>query len=151
MGTLQLESPAFQHNAALPSKYTCQGDEVNPPLTVSGVPAGTKTLALVMDDPDAPVPTHVWDHWVVWNIDPAVKEIPEHSVPVGAVQGANSSGKSQYQGPCPPGGTHRYRFTIYALSDVLALAPGSNKETLLRTIQGKIIDQYTLIGLYKKS
>jgi len=148
MGSLLLSSTAFASQAPIPAKYTCQGDEINPPLTIQGVPVGTKSLVLVVDDPDAPA--GVWDHWVVWNIPPDTTEIAEGSVPAGGVQGNNSSGTSRYQGPCPPYGTHRYRFSVYAISDILALAPGATKDTVLSTLSGKVLDQYTLIGLYQK-
>ena len=149
MSTLLLTSPAFQHNGEIPSRFTCQGDEVNPELLIQGVPIGTRSLVLVMDDPDAPV--GVWDHWVLWNIAPETTEIAENSTPPGAVMGVNSGGQARYQGPCPPSGTHRYRFTVYAIADVLSLAPGSDKQTVLKAIADKVLDQFTLVGLYKKS
>jgi Raf kinase inhibitor-like YbhB/YbcL family protein len=149
MGTLNISSIAFQESQPIPAKYTCQGDDFNPPLEISGVPGATKSLALIMDDPDAPGGN--WDHWLLWNISTDTLQIAENSLPVGAVQGANSWGKSVYGGPCPPSGTHRYLFKLYALSDVLSLAPGSDKQTLLNAIEGKVLDQYSLIGLYSKS
>lgn len=148
MGTLTLSSNAFGNNTQIPKKYTCQGDEVSPPLTIAGVPPEAKSLVLTMDDPDAPV--SVWDHWVIWNITPDTAEIAENSTPVGVV-GMNSSGQAGYQGPCPPFGMHRYRFTVYALSDVLSLAPGASKDTVLAAMRGIVLDQYTLVGLYQKS
>ena len=149
MSTLQLSSSAFEQNATIPKKYTCQGEGVNPPLSISGAPEGTKTLALIMDDPDAPM--GVWDHWVMWNILPDITSIAENSVPGGAVLGSNSSGKNEYQGPCPPSGTHRYRFSVYAVFDILSLKPGSTKAELLNALTGGILGQYTLVGLYQKS
>jgi len=149
MGNLRLTSSAFDHNGDIPAKYTCQGDDINPPLKISSVPDGTTSLVLVVDDPDAPV--GVWDHWIVWNIAAETASISENSIPQGAVQGANSWGRNDYGGPCPPTGTHRYRFSLYAISDALALAPGSSKGAVLSTLQGKILDQFTLVGLYEKS
>lgn len=149
MSTLQLSSSGFEQNATIPKKYTCQGEGVNPPLSISGIPEGTKTFALIMDDPDAPM--GVWDHWVMWNIAPDTASIAENSVPGSAVLGSNSSGKNEYQGPCPPSGTHRYRFSVYAVSDILSLKPGSTKAELLNALTGKILAQYTLVGLYQKS
>ncbi|MEK7584857.1 MAG: YbhB/YbcL family Raf kinase inhibitor-like protein [Patescibacteria group bacterium] len=149
MGTLLLTSPVFQHNREIPARYTCQGDEVNPELLIQGTPSGTRSLVLIMDDPDAPV--GVWDHWVLWNIAPETTEIAENSTPPGAVVGVNSGGQTRYQGPCPPSGTHRYQFTVYAIMDVLSLAPGSDKQTVLKAITGKVLDQCTLVGLYEKS
>ena len=149
IGTLTLTSPAFQHNGEIPSRYTCQGDDVNPQLVIQGVPEGTRSLVLVLDDPDAP--SGVWDHWVLWNIAPETKDIAENSTPPGAVAGTNSSGQARYQGPCPPSGTHRDRFTVYAVADVLSLAPGSGKQTVLQVITDKVLEQFTLVGLYQKS
>ena len=112
MGTLKLLSPAFKHNDSIPSKYTCDGADVNPPLVIENAPLSTKSLALIVDDPDAPVGT--WVHWVVWNIGPTTSEIGENMVPSGAQQGINDFRKHNYGGPCPPSGTHRYFFKLYA-------------------------------------
>src|SRR6266568_2267554 len=113
MDTLKITSPAFAHNGTIPAAFTCDGADSMPPLAIGGVPQKAKSLALIMDDPDAPVGT--WVHWVAWNIAPQTTEIIEHSVPAGAVQGRNSWGRNSYGGPCPPSGTHRYFFKLYAL------------------------------------
>ncbi len=148
MGALQITSPAFQNNGMIPRQYTCDGRDINPPLIIAGVPQGAKSLALICDDPDAPV--GIWVHWVIWNIDPGVKEIKENSVPQGGVQGINDFRKHSYGGPCPPGGTHRYFFKIYALDTTLSISPNSNKADLEKAMKGHILAEGQLIGLYKR-
>jgi len=148
MSEFSLTSSAFGNNAPIPREYTADGRNVNPPLTISGVPAGAVSLALIMDDPDAPVGT--WDHWIVWNIPPGTREIPADSVPAGAVQGANGWGRSNYGGPSPPSGTHRYFFKLYALDTLLDLKPGSRKQALERAMEGHIVAQTKLVGLYSR-
>ena len=147
MGTLNLTSPAFEHMEEIPAKYTCQGDDINPPLKIGGIPGNAASLVLIVDDPDAPMGT--WNHWVMWNI-PLISSIPEDSVPAEAVQGLNSWPKNKYGGPCPPSGTHRYFFKLYALDTKLTLGNGSGKKDVAQAMQGHIISQATLIGLYKK-
>ena len=112
MSGFQITSPVFENNGFIPKKYTCDGADVNPQLLIANVPARTKSLSLIVDDPDAPAGT--WVHWVVWNIDPQTLEIKEHSVPNGANQGLNDFSKHNYGGPCPPSGTHRYFFKLYS-------------------------------------
>jgi len=145
---MKLNSTAFSNNAALPAKYSCDGQRINPPLEISDVPANTQTLALIFDDPDAPAGTFV--HWVIWNIDPKIAEIAENSTPVGAKQGTNSAGKTGYFPPCPPSGTHRYIFKLYALDTVLNLTPNAGKDNLEQAMQGHILDAAELIGLYSR-
>lgn len=143
---MRLTSSAFAHNTMIPRKYTCQGEDVNPPLVISGLPDTTVTLALINDDPDAPGGT--WDHWIVWDIPPAAA-IAENSVP--GVQGKNSGGGIDYEGPCPPSGTHRYFFKLYALDTKLSLKEGARKSEVLKAMQGHILGQTELVGLYQKS
>src|SRR3989338_5373902 len=143
---MELTSPVFPNNAMLPAKYTCQGEDISPPLAVTGIPKGTVTLALINDDPDAPGGT--WDHWIVWNIPPA-GGIAQNTVP--GIQGKNSWGRSHYGGPCPPSGTHRYFFKLYALDGKLALKEGARKVDVLKAMEGHVLAQAQLIGLYKKS
>jgi len=150
---MHLSSSAFQHNTLIPSRYTCDGSDVNPPLQISGVPPGTASLVLLVDDPDAPdpkAPKMVWDHWVVWNIDPATSDIGEGSVPAGAIQGSNSWGRNDYGGPCPPIGTHRYFFKLFALDTTVSLAPSATKTDVEVAIAGHVIGQTELIGTYGK-
>lgn len=145
-GGLRITSPAFGHNQMIPREYTCQGEDVNPLLEIRGIPPGTKTLALIMDDPDAPMGT--WDHWLVYNIAPSEK-IGRNSVP--GTQIKNSFGKVNYGGPCPPSGTHRYFFKLYALDTALTLTPSASKKVLEKAMEGYVLDQAELIGLYAKS
>ena len=145
-GNMKLTSTAFSNNQPIPAKYTCDGQNVNPPLTISPVPNNAKSLVLIMDDPDAPMGT--WIHWTVWNIDPKSSKIAENSVPSQAIEGKTSFGKSGYGGPCPPSGTHRYFFKLYALDNTLSLTKDSTKEELEKEIKGHILDQTELVGLY---
>ena len=144
-GKMELTSPAFKHNDFIPSSYTCDGQDINPPLGVKGIPSGAKSLALIVDDPDAPAKT--WVHWVVCDIS-VVTEIKENSIP--GTQGINDGQQIGYGGPCPPSGVHRYFIKIYALDTLLNLQAGVNKKTLEKAMQGHILDQAELIGLYKR-
>ena len=146
---MQLTSPAFTNNSNLPAKYTCDGQGINPPLMIAEVPANALSLALVSDDPDAPMGTYV--HWVVWNINPKITEVKEGIVPSGANLGKTSSGTTGYVSPCPPSGTHRYYFKVYALDIKLELTPNAGKDNLERAIQGHILDSAEIIGLYQKN
>ncbi len=150
MGTLTVTSTAFKEGEMIPRKYTCDDRDLSPQIGWSGVPAGAKTIALICDDPDAPAGT--WVHWVVFNIPATVKELAEGaSMPAGAKQGINDFRKLPYGGPCPPGGTHRYFFKIYALDTVLALKEGATKGELLRAMEGHVLAQGQLMGKYKRS
>jgi len=148
MDTLKLSSTAFGNNGMIPEKYTCDGDDVAPPLAIEGVPESAKSLALVVDDPDAPAGT--WVHWVVWNIDPRTAEIAEGSVPRGAHQGLNDFRRLDYGGPCPPSGTHRYFFKLYALDTPLDLEKGAAKAALERSMKGHLLAQAQIIGQYRR-
>ena len=145
MKELTVKSPAFENNKLIPSKYTCDGEEVSPPLTVEGIPEKTKSLALIMEDPDAPAGLFI--HWLVWNIPPS-NEIQENSVP--GTEGLNTNKKNSYHGPCPPGGTHRYYFKVYALDTLLKLGAFSEKEVLENAMQNHILAHGELIGLYRR-
>jgi len=146
MKTLSVSSSAFENNKLIPAKYTCDGDDVNPPLTIEGTPAETKSLVLIVDDPDAPSGT--WDHWVVWNIPPT-NRIEENAVP--GTEGLNTYRKHSYGGPCPPWGTHRYFFKVYALDTLLDLSPNSSKKDVEKAVQGHVLARGELIGLYRRS
>jgi len=148
MSGLKMTSPVFENNGNIPAKYTCDGKDVNPPLLIENVPANTKSLALIVDDPDAPRGT--WVHWVVWNIDPQAGEIKEDSVPKNAKQGMNDFRKKDYGGPCPPSGTHRYFFKLYALDIVLNIGQDSTKADLEKAMKGHILEEVSVIGLYKR-
>ena len=145
-GLMKISSPDFGTGQMIPSAFTCQGMEVSPALNIEGIPDGTKSLALIVDDPDAPMGT--WVHWVVYDITPRA-EIRQGEIP--GVQGINDSRGPDYCGPCPPSGTHRYFFKLYALDTVLGLKPGANKEELVAAMKGRILEQAELIGLYKKN
>jgi len=145
---MQLISSAFLSDQSIPQKYTCDGDNINPPLEIAEVPEEAKSLALIVDDPDAPMRTFV--HWIIWNIPPAISLIGEDSVPEGAVQGRNDFGKNSYGGPCPPSGIHHYHFKIYALDIQLDLKAFSKKDDLEKAMEGHILDRAELIGLYQR-
>lgn len=146
---MKLISPAFEHNQPIPSKYTCDGENISPPLIVEAVPENTKSLVLIVDDPDAPMGT--WVHWTLWNIAPDTKEIPENSVPAGAVEGMTDFGKPGYGGPCPPSGTHRYFFKLYALNKTLELNSAATKADIEKAMEGFLLGQAELIGLYSRN
>ena len=142
----KLTSPAFNYGSQIPSQYTCDGEDINPHLVIHGVPQGARSLALVMEDPDAPA--GLWTHWVVWDIPPETKEIREHTAPVGTGEGLNSWGETGYGGPCPPSGTHRYFFRLFALDTRIKLPVNSKKEELETAITGHIIATAELMGTY---
>lgn len=144
---MKIWSSAFADKEAIPSRYTCDGDDINPPLQFD-VPSSAKSLALIVDDPDAPRGT--WVHWVVWNIDPNTSEIKEDSVPKSSRQGINDFGNMSYGGPCPPSGTHRYFFKLYALDVSLNIPSRSAKADLEKAMQGHIIERAEMIGLYRR-
>ena len=150
---IQLTSTAFSDGAMIPIRYTCDGEDLSPPLSWSGLPAGTRSLALICDDPDAPVGT--WDHWVLFNIPATATGLPEN-VPSkatfddGSVHDNNSWGRPGYGGPCPPGGTHRYFFKLYALDTELNLKTGATKSQLVKAMEGHILDQVQLMGKYRR-
>jgi Raf kinase inhibitor-like YbhB/YbcL family protein len=143
--TLSLESPAFSNGSLIPRRYTCDGKNISPPLTIGAQPPGTRSLVLLVDDPDAPLGT--WDHWVVWNIEPRAR-IGEGDVP--GTEGLNSFLKHRYMGPCPPGGTHRYSFRIYALDTVLDLPANSKKRAVEKAMAGHVLAQGECTGLYSR-
>jgi Raf kinase inhibitor-like YbhB/YbcL family protein len=145
MSALVLKSPAFEHNKKIPQKYTCDGDGINPPLTIEGIPEGTKSLALIFEDPDAV--EGMFDHWVVWNIPPSTNKIAEDSVP-GTV-GLNTARGHGYYPPCPPSGSHRYTFRVYALDTILGISANSKKKDLEKAMQGHILAKGELIGRYR--
>lgn len=148
MAQMKLSSPAFVPNGAIPQKFSCDGDNVNPRLVMEKIPVEAKCLVLIMDDPDAPAGT--WVHWVLWNVDPRTTEIAENSIPAESMQGANSWGKTGYGGPCPPSGTHRYYFRLFALNELLTLPQTADRKAVDRAMQGKILDRCELMGTYRR-
>jgi Raf kinase inhibitor-like YbhB/YbcL family protein len=145
MNKLIVTSSAFKNNEPIPRKYTCDGEDVNPPLKIDGLPQRTKSLVLIVDDPDAPMGN--WEHWSVWNIAPTNK-IDENSVP--GIEGLNDFRKHSYGGPCPPSGTHRYFFKVYALDLELSLSINSRKKDVEKAMSEHIVAKGELIGLYKR-
>lgn len=147
---MKLTSSAFDHNQPIPAKYTCDESNINPPLLFEDIPSRTKSLVLIMDDPDAPSGT--WVHWVVFNIKPTEKGIGEGlQFSQGADDGMNSWGKPGYGGPCPPSGTHRYIFKLYALDTQLEIHGNPTKEIVEQQMQGHVLEQAELIGLYQRT
>jgi hypothetical protein len=144
----KVSGPAFENNGPIPAKFTCDGTNINPPLKIENIPREAKSLALVFDDTDAPRGSYV--HWILWNIDPAVKEIRENSVPEGAIQGTNDFKKQNYGGPCPPTRAHRYVFKVYALDLRLNLDSGTTKAALEKAMEGHVIARAQLTGTYKR-
>jgi Raf kinase inhibitor-like YbhB/YbcL family protein len=145
MEKLIITSPVFKNNEMIPRKYTCDGADVNPPLNIRGTPVEAESLVLIVDDPDAPMGT--WDHWIVWNIPPE-ERIEENRVP--GVEGLNDFRRHSYGGPCPPSGTHRYFFRVYALDAMLDLKPNSRKRDVERAMGRHILAQGEIIGLYRR-
>lgn len=146
-GNMKLSSPAFENEGVIPAEYTCDGKNISPPLIISDVPENAKSLALIMDDPDAPFGTFV--HWLIWNIPPNTTNIPEGGN-ISYPQGKNDFRKQGYGGPCPPFGTHRYFFKLYALDTLLDLEEGAKKKDLLKAMSGHIIEETQLIGVYSR-
>ncbi|MBI2651735.1 YbhB/YbcL family Raf kinase inhibitor-like protein [Candidatus Woesearchaeota archaeon] len=142
---MKLTSSAFEHGKEMPSEYTCDGIDISPELHIENVPKNAKSLALIMDDPDAPMGTFV--HWVVWNIPIDTKIIKKGAEPKG-IEGKTNSGRTGYGGPCPPSGTHRYFFKVYALDMVLTLKEGSTKKDLEAAMQNHIIEKAEIMGTY---
>ncbi|NOU28432.1 MAG: YbhB/YbcL family Raf kinase inhibitor-like protein [Polyangiaceae bacterium] len=154
--TFRLTSPSFAHEAEIPTKHTCEGADVSPPLVWAGLPAGTKSLALIVDDPDAPdpkAPQRVFVHWVVYDLPPSAKGLAEGAstqLPPSALQGKNDWKVRGYRGPCPPIGRHRYVHKLYALDTVLPDLGEPDKGALERAMEGHVIAQAVLIGTYEK-
>ena len=142
---LVVSSTAFEQEGSIPAKYTCGGEEINPPLHIENIPDGTKTLAIIAEDPDTA--KGIFDHWVAWNI-PVKNDIAENSSP--GISGINGSGKTGYHPPCPPTGNHRYYFHVYALDKALSLTTGANKEDLQIAMGNHILAKGCLMGRYEK-
>ena len=150
--TMIITSPAFTHQGMIPARHTCDGPDTSPPLAWSGVPPGAKSLALIVDDPDAPdpaAPRRTWVHWVLYNVPPTTSGLPEGETPAGALQGINDAHDPGYGGPCPPIGRHRYFFKLYALDTMLPDLKRPTKAALEKAMQGHVLAQAELIGLYQ--
>ncbi|MDO8655862.1 MAG: YbhB/YbcL family Raf kinase inhibitor-like protein [Nanoarchaeota archaeon] len=152
---MNLSSPSFPPHGKIPSKYTCDGENINPPLKIEHVPANSQSLVLIMDDPDIPdfakknYGIDVWDHWIIFNIPPTTTEIPEGKNPAG-VLGKNTRGTNTYGGPCPPDKEHRYFFKLYALDVMLNLLEGVSKKQVEDAMEGHILEQVELVGRYER-
>jgi Raf kinase inhibitor-like YbhB/YbcL family protein len=145
--SMRLMSTAFEHEGDIPTRFTCDGDDLSPALTILDIPPDAVSLALVMDDPDAPRGT--WDHWVAYDIAP-LEQVPENVASLGT-PGTNSWGRTGYGGPCPPSGTHRYIFTVYALDARLGLEPGADKAAVLDALADHVLAEAILMGRYSRS
>ena len=149
MSEITLESPAFNSGGEIPKKYGYKYDNLSPPLQISSIPSNAKSLALVMDDPDAMGAVgKVWVHWVLWNIEPSITDISEGSTPSGSIEGKTDFGEIGYGGPAPPDKKHTYVFKLYALKTKLDLAKGSTKSELEKAMSGQIISQTSLKGTF---
>jgi len=145
---MELTSPAFENNKPIPAKYTCDGADISPALQIKGIPSGTQSLVLIVDDPDAS--RGDWVHWTVFNIPPISTDIAEGSIPEGGTQGMTDFGKPGYGGPCPPSGAHYYQFKLYALSKILSFANFPTKKELEESMKDFIIEQTVLVGQYSR-
>ena len=155
--SLTISSPAFANNQQIPAIYTCDGMNISPPLQWTGIPAGTKSLVLIIDDPDAPdpaAPKRVWVHWLLYNIPPTIPGLPEgvasQVLPSGTLAGRNDGKKTSYGGPCPPIGCHRYFHKLYALNVILPNLQIPKKPALLQAMEGHILAYSEIIGLYQR-
>jgi Raf kinase inhibitor-like YbhB/YbcL family protein len=146
---MQVVSPVFKEGTAIPPQYSCKGQNISPPLNFVLVPQDAKSLALIVHDPDAPSGDYV--HWTVWDIPADTGTIAANSLPVGAIQGVNSAGENKYMGPCPPSGTHRYMFELYALDASLGLPAETERDGLLKAMEGHILERFTLTGTFSAS
>jgi Raf kinase inhibitor-like YbhB/YbcL family protein len=146
---MKLTSPAFLNGEKIPAKYTCDGENISPPLTISQVLPAAKSLVLILDDPDAPAGDFV--HWTVFNINPATAEITEGSVPAGAAQGLTDFNSNVYGGPCPPSGIHHYQFKLYAVDKILNIPQSSRKKDIEKAMGAGVLDQALLVGLVQRN
>lgn len=145
---MNISSPSFGTDERIPSKHTCDGNDINPTLNISDVPEKAQSLALIVDDPDAPMGT--WTHWLLWNVDPKISSIDENSAPMDALQGKNDFGKLNWGGPCPSDGEHHYFFKLYALDTKLDLREGSTAKDLEATMADHILEKAELVGIYSR-
>ena len=155
--TLSLRSPAFSHQSNIPTTYTCQGQDLSPPLEWTGIPEGTKSLVLIVDDPDAPdpsAPKMTWVHWILYNLPPSVTSLPEglssKDLPSGTGVGLNNWNRRDYGGPCPPIGVHRYFHKLYALDSMLSMTNAPTKKDVEVAMSGHVLEQAVLMGTYQK-
>ena len=145
---MKISSPAFAHLGMIPPRFTCDGENISPSLVIRDVPQGTQSLVLIVDDPDAAMGS--WVHWLVWNIDPSINTIDEASLPEGAVQGLNGFGDPKYGGPCPPSGTHRYFFKLYALDIKLPYESSVIRDVIIKAMQNHVLDRAEMACRYHR-
>ena len=145
---MKLNTPAFTEGGTIPQKYARQGSNLNPPLHLEDIPERARSLAVIVDDPDAPKGT--FNHWILYNLDPKTRDIKEGAVPVMATQGRNDFGEVEYDGPQPPSGEHRYFFKAFALDSVLDVPRGAKRQELEKAMEGHVLDEATLMGRYAK-
>ncbi len=143
---INVSSSLFQAGGTIPARFTCKGANVNPPLQFHGLPKAAKCLVLIVDDPDAP--GGLFTHWLIWNIDPSATQLREKSAPAGAIEGTNDFGERGYGGPCPPSGTHRYYFRVFALDQKMDLKSGAKRSAVDRTLKGHVLAQGELMGRF---
>jgi len=146
---MKITSDVFENNQSIPKQFTCDGGQISPALSFSDIPGNAKSLVLIMDDPDAPMGT--FDHWVVYNISPKETGVAENNIPTGSFLGKNGTGKQGYIGPCPPSGIHHYHFKLYALDTTLSFSSAPDKAEVEKVMEGHIIEQAELVGLYQRS
>lgn len=145
---MNLRCPSFSDGGLIPATYTCQGDDVRPPLFIVDPPESVKSFAIIVSDPNASSGDFV--HWLIWDISPSVRDIEERMTPLGAIEGTSDFGEVGWGGPCPPSGTHRYEFRLYALDAVIGLSPTSTKREVRAALEGHIIGESLLVGFYRK-
>ena len=143
---INVSSPAFQAGGTIPARFTCKGANVNPPLQFQGIPKAAKCLVLIVDDPDAP--GHLFTHWLIWNIDPGTTQLREKSLPAGAIEGTNDFGDRGYGGPCPPSGTHRYFFRLFALDQKMTLKSGAKRSVVDSALKNRILAHDALMARF---
>ncbi len=145
---MHLESPMFSPNGIIPPKYTCDGENRNPPLRIEGIPESAQSIAVIAEDPDAPKGTYT--HWTIWNVSPKEADFPDGQIPLGAIEGQTSFGKKGYGGPCPPVGQHRYVFRAFALKEPLDLRSGATLDDFHAALEGKVLASAELVGVYER-
>jgi Raf kinase inhibitor-like YbhB/YbcL family protein len=145
---LKLASKNFAEGESIPEKNTCKGRDISPAFSITNIPSGTKSLTIIVEDPDSPY--KIWTHWILYNVDPRSKEIYEGVIPWNALQGENDFGVAEYRGPCPPLGKHRYNFRLYALDTKLDVDEGANRKQIDEAMKGHILDESILMGIFEK-